>query len=89
MAMICCQKTNFLPSCVAHHKAVTCAQNGLFITKLTFFICESKTSKIPAKVQMQSKFSFGDELLDYKLSFVKEYLLQVFWKWAFSSKKKV
>ena len=58
MAMICCQKTNFLPSCVAHQKAVTCGQNGLFITKLTFFICESKTSKIRAKVQMQSKIQF-------------------------------
>ena len=41
--MICCQKTNFLPRCVARQKAVISGQNGLFIANLTFFICENKT----------------------------------------------
>ena len=30
MAMICCQKTNFLRSWVARQKAVICGQDGLF-----------------------------------------------------------
>jgi len=51
MAMICGQKTNF-PSCVARQKAVICDQNGLFITNLTFFICENEQFE---QIQTQGK----------------------------------
>ena len=86
MAIICCQKTNFLPSWVARQKAVICGQDGLFITNWTFMYFIQMQSKISGVAPFEYKLYIFSRNIYYKCSEIERSLSKMKFTEMFSLK---